>query len=99
MSNQKAIEVSDVLTEIRRFIIENFLFGSEEEVPTDEASLLGNGIIDSTGVLEIVTLVESRYEIEVSDDEMLPENFDSLRDVAEYVKRKKHQQGEEKACL
>ena len=94
MSNQNVVEVSSILTEIRGFVVENFLFGSEEEVPTDEASLLGSGIIDSTGVLEIVTFVESSYKIEVSDDEMLPENFDSLKNVAEYVKRKKLQQGE-----
>ena len=92
MSNQDATEVSNILAEIRRFIVENFLFGSEEEVPSNEASLLGKGIVDSTGLLEIVTFVESNYGIEVVEDEMLPENFDSLRNVAEYVKRKKNQQ-------
>lgn len=74
---------------VRRFISENFLFRDEGHGLSAEASLLDAGIIDSTGVLELICFLESTYGIEIADDEMLPENLDSVRAIAQYVRRKR----------
>jgi acyl carrier protein len=76
------------LTEvIRGLVTENFLFGGDEAI-ADGDSLIERGIIDSTGVLELVMLLERSFGIEVQDDEVVPENLDSIRSVAAYVRRK-----------
>ena len=78
----------DISLAVRRFIGENFLFRDDGDAITHEASLLDAGIIDSTGVLELVCFLETTFGIEVGDDEMLPENLDSIRAIAAYVDRK-----------
>lgn len=78
----------DIGAAIRRFIGENFLFREEIESLPEDASFLEAGIIDSTGVLELVCFLESTFGIEIADDEMLPENLDSIRAVSSYVQRK-----------
>ena len=78
----------DISLAVRRFIGENFLFRDDSDAITHEASLLDAGIIDSTGVLELVCFLETTFGIEVQDDEMLPENLDSIRAIANYVDRK-----------
>ena len=78
----------DIGASVRRFIGENFLFREELESLPEEASFLEAGIIDSTGVLELVCFLESTFGIEIADDEMLPENLDSIRAVSAYVQRK-----------
>ena len=61
--------------QIRGFIIENFLFGESENGLKDGDSLLEQGVIDSTGVLELVSFVEQTFDIKVEDEELIPENF------------------------
>jgi acyl carrier protein len=78
----------DIGASVRRFIGENFLFREEIESLPEEASFLEAGIIDSTGVLELVCFLEGTFGIEIADDEMLPENLDSIRAVSAYVQRK-----------
>ena len=78
----------DISLAVRRFIGENFLFRDDGDAITHDASLLDAGIIDSTGVLELVCFLETTFGIEVHDDEMLPENLDSIRAVSAYVQRK-----------
>ena len=78
----------DILVAVRRFIGENFLFRDDGDAIRDDQSLLDAGIIDSTGVLELVCYLETTFDIEVQDDEMLPENLDSIRAIANYVDRK-----------
>ena len=78
----------DISLAVRRFIGENFLFRDDGDAITHDASLLDAGIIDSTGVLELVCFLESTFGIEVQDDEMLPENLDSIRGITGYVTRK-----------
>ena len=73
--------------DIRNFIIENFLFGNANGLK-DDTSFLEEGIIDSTGVLELVTFLEETYEIQVDDEELIPENLDSIDNVAAYLERK-----------
>jgi acyl carrier protein len=75
--------------EIRNFLAENFPLGDDpNELPAD-ASLLEAGIIDSTGVLELVGFIEETYDVRVEDDELLPENLDSIRNVVAFVERKR----------
>ena len=66
----------------------NALFGSSDRVFNDEDSFLEKEIIDSTGVLELVSFVEERFGIQVSDEELIPDNFDSVNKLGEYVRRK-----------
>jgi acyl carrier protein len=74
--------------EVREFVVQNFLFGQDNSGLTEEQSFLENGIIDSTGVLELVAFLEQQYGIAVGDRELLPENLDSIRNVAAFVSRK-----------
>ena len=78
----------DISGALRRFIGENFMFQEEVNSLPEETSFLDAGIIDSTGVLELVCFLENEFGIQVADDEMLPENLDSIRAISAYVKRK-----------
>lgn len=78
---------SDIAKEISTFVVDTFLFGRADRLKND-TSFLAEGLIDSTGVLELVTLVEEKYGIHVEDHELIPENFDSVQCIANYVGRK-----------
>jgi acyl carrier protein len=73
--------------DIRTFILKNF-YVADEATLKDETSLLDRGIVDSTGVLEVVTFLEEKYGVRVADEEMLPDNFDSIARIAAYLGRK-----------
>ena len=77
----------DIKTEVRQFIIKHF-FVADPASLSDEVSLLETGIIDSTGVLELITFIEGRFGVGVEDHEMLPDNFDSIGRIAAFVARK-----------
>lgn len=72
---------------VHEFIVENFLFGDGEQL-TNETSFLDSGIIDSTGILELITFLEETYNITIEDDELIPENLDSLNSVAKFIEQK-----------
>ena len=72
---------------IKTFIIENFLFGSKDGLK-GETSFLEEGIIDSTGILELVTFLEEKFSITVEDEELVPENLDSINNVTAFLERK-----------
>ncbi len=72
---------------VREFIVENFLFGDGQQLQED-TSFMESGIIDSTGILELITFLEEKYEIKIEDDELVPENLDNLQNVAQFVSRK-----------
>ena len=72
---------------IRQFVIDNFLFGNSEGLE-DETSFLDEGIIDSTGVLELVTFLEETYSIRIDDGELIPENLDSINNVVKFIGKK-----------
>jgi acyl carrier protein len=74
--------------EIRDFIVGTFLFGQGGDQINDRDSLLDKGVIDSTGVLELVNFVGEKYGIRVSDDELIADNFDSIDKLAAFVQRK-----------
>jgi acyl carrier protein len=77
----------EIEREVHSFIVTNFLFGQSLDLQPEE-SLLGRGLIDSTGVLELVDFIEERYAIKVEDEEVIPGNLDSIKNVATYVVRK-----------
>jgi acyl carrier protein len=74
--------------ELRQFIVDNFMFGREDTPLGSQESLLDRGIIDSTGVLELVTFLEQKYQITIQDDELVPENLDSIDRLVRFVSRK-----------
>jgi acyl carrier protein len=78
----------EITQQVRDFVIANFLFGQDNGRLQDHQSLLESGVIDSTGVLELVTFLEERFGIGVADRELLPENLDSVENVARFVSRK-----------
>ncbi|RLC60779.1 MAG: acyl carrier protein [Chloroflexi bacterium] len=77
-----------VETLIRNYILENFLFTADNGRLQDNASFLEEGIVDSTGVLELVMFVEETFNVTVKDEEIVPENFDSVEQLARYVRQK-----------
>ena len=85
MANEKEIK-----TQIREFVIENFLMGDASSMLKDDESFLETGTIDSTGVLEVVTFLESNFGMKVDDKDLVPENLDSVDNLAKYVLRRKN---------
>lgn len=80
-------EIMPLRDQIRNFILENFILEKPEDLVDDE-SMLEKGIMDSTGVLELVAFLESTYEIKVEDEELIPENLDSIKNIVNYLERK-----------
>ncbi|HWR82420.1 MAG TPA: acyl carrier protein [Candidatus Deferrimicrobium sp.] len=78
----------NIRTDIRSFIQNNFMMGRDAAELTDTGSLLELGIIDSTGVLELVGFMEEKFGIHVEDHELVPENLDSIDKLASYISRK-----------
>ena len=72
---------------VRNFVVENFLFGEDDHLKED-TSFLESGIVDSTGILELVAFLEETFNIKLEDDELIPENLDSICNVAGYLERK-----------
>lgn len=73
---------------VKEFIIHNFLFGDAGRIKND-TSFLDSGIIDSTGILEVITFIEETFGIKINDDELLPENLDSIDNISSFINRKK----------
>ena len=78
----------DVDACVRDFIVDNFLFRDDRESVSESESLLEAGLIDSTGVLELVAFLETEIGIEIADAEIIPENLDSIKSIANYAKTK-----------
>jgi acyl carrier protein len=76
--------------EVRQFIIDSFFFGELDAKLSNDDSLLDLGIIDSTGVLELVAFLEEKYVMKVQDDELVPQNLDSVNSLVQFVNRKVH---------
>jgi len=73
--------------DLRSFVINNFLLGRDESLKDDD-SFLDQGIIDSTGILELVAHLEETYEIEITEAELIPDNLDSINRIVAYLSRK-----------
>ena len=74
----------ELTTDIRNFITENFLYGQDDGFK-NENSFLDRGLIDSTGVLELVSFIEEKYQINVEDEEITPDNFDSVNNLRDFI--------------
>ena len=83
--NIKKVSLIDIKKKIKVFIKDNFLRGSGLNTFDDNASFMQKGIIDSTGVLELVSFVEVTFKIKVEDEELIPDNLDSLNKIAAYT--------------
>ncbi len=84
----QTMEQQTIERDIRQFVIANFLFGEDNGSLKADESFLETGIIDSTGVLELVAFLESTYGFRVRDNELTPDNLDSLDKVAAFIRRK-----------
>ena len=78
-----------VKSELRDFVSTNYLFGDLSRIPSDDDSLLEKGILDSTGVLELIEFLEDQFGIEVSDTETVPDNLGSISGLTRFVLVKK----------
>ena len=80
--------MADTIEKIRAFIFDNFLFDAEDSALQNDTSFLEEGIIDSTGVLELVDWLEEEFDISVDDEELIPENLDSVQLLSAYIVKK-----------
>ena len=76
-------------TQIRDFILENYLFTNDASAVALDDSLLGRGIVDSTGMLEIIFFLEEQLGVKVKDEEMIPDNLDSINKIAQFVEARR----------
>jgi acyl carrier protein len=74
--------------DVRRFIVDNFLFGQEDAGLAADTPLLQNRIIDSTGILELIMYLEEKYAIKLEDAEIIPDNLDSIGNLTRLIARK-----------
>lgn len=77
----------DRINIVKKFIIDNFLFGDEEPLEL-ETDFFDKGIIDSTGVIEVVSFLEEKFNISVDDEELIPENLSSFKNIDGFLSKK-----------
>jgi acyl carrier protein len=75
--------------QLRNYILENFLFTDDQSVLSNNDSFLNKGILDSTGILELIYFLEDEFGIKVEDDEMIPNNLDSIVNLVAFINKKK----------
>lgn len=80
--------MNTITEELRRFVEANFLFGRSNGRLSEDASFLANGIIDSTGMLELIAFLEQKYGCRLEDGEIIPDNLDSLGKLTSFLERK-----------
>jgi acyl carrier protein len=81
--------MQDIKTTVRGYILDNFIMGGRVDQLRDSDSFMDNHIIDSTGFLEVISFLEETFGIAVEDDEMIPENLDSLNNIEAYINKKR----------
>ena len=80
----------DPVNTVKEFIVENFLFGEEDQIEL-ETDFFEKGIIDSTGVIELVSFMEETFGISIDDEELIPENLSSLKNISLFLQQKTDQ--------
>jgi len=80
---------TQIRAELTEFIVANYLFGDVARVPRDDDDLVEEGIIDSTGVLELIEFLESRFGVEVSEAETVPQNLGSISSLTQFIMSKR----------
>ena len=88
MTTPDALTHAHAADRVRDFITDAFLFGEEDDRFTDSASFLETGIIDSTGLLELIAFVEDEFSFRIEEHEMTPSNLDSVANISAFVLRK-----------
>ena len=78
-------EIKNIITQ---FILNNFVFNGQNKSIDENLSLYEKGIIDSTGVLELVDFLEEKFEIKIEDEELIPDNLDSINKISKFIQRK-----------
>ena len=73
---------------IKRYILKNFLFSDDDSAIGDQDSLVRGGVLDSTGIYELILFVEEEFKLSIAPEEMVPENFDSLESMDAFIQRK-----------
>ncbi len=82
------MDTNEIQKRVREFIVETFLFGEGGDELKGDDSFLETGLIDSTGILELIQFLEETFEIEIEDEEMIPENLDAIDRATQFVSRK-----------
>jgi acyl carrier protein len=80
---------SGVRAQVADFVVTNYLFGDTSRLPADDESLVETGVVDSTGILELVEFLEQTFGISVTDEETVPDNLGSIANLTRYVTEKK----------
>lgn len=88
MTKGQAAASDHVRELVSKFIQSNFLFGDASRMPALGDSFMSAGVIDSTGILELIEFIESEFHIVVEEEETTPQNLDSIENVVAYVQRK-----------
>jgi acyl carrier protein len=86
-NGERSNGTGDIAVRVRAFLVDTFLLGDDDGFADDE-SLLDSGIVDSTGVMEVVAFLEESFGIEIDDDELVADNLDSVQRLAAFVARK-----------
>lgn len=73
---------------IKNYILENYLFTDDQSALDSNDSFLNKGILDSTGILEVIYFLEDEFGIKIADEEMVPENLDSVKNIVDFLQRK-----------
>jgi len=81
-----------VISQIRNYILEHFPLARKKAVINDDSLLLDNGIIDSLGFLDLICFLEKEFNIKVSDEDLLPENFETIKIIGAFVESKTNSQ-------
>ena len=79
----------NIEAQLRKYILQNFMYTDDESRLTRDMSLIDSGVMDSTGVLELVGFIEQQFGFKVDDTELVPENFDSVAKLVAFVEGKK----------
>ena len=87
-------ELNPIKDQIRQFLIENFIFFNDKVFLRDEDSFIENGVIDSTGILELASFIEETYSIVIKDEEMIPENLDSINALVTFIQAKRGEEAD-----
>ena len=88
-NSRTVVGMDQIINTLRQYIFDNILFEEDESLQND-TSFLDNGIVDSTGILELIAFIEENYGIHIKDEEMIPDNLDSLKSIATFVHSKVH---------
>ena len=88
MNKNQDYNENDIKNIVNQFIKNNFLFSDQKENIDENMSLYENRIVDSTGVLEVVDFLEETFGIKIEDDELVPDNLDSIKKISKFIQKK-----------